>query len=240
MISLPWLNSTAAFAYGSSAEDALDPDFLHGRPENVTMTVPHHSGSGYGATLNEPNRHGWGGETILALAVAEELNKTAEMRSPLETGPSVDRAAAATMTPGREPVSYLPPIPPPADRNQRPSFVALQEWEGVVTEINDGNFSARLVDLTHSNPDEESEFSKTEISDDDVDLVVPGALFRWSVGVLRMPGGAKRPTSQVVFRRLPQWTKRDLERADIVAKDLVKKFENINDRRDPNESRSRR
>jgi hypothetical protein len=192
----------------------------------------------YPSTLNQPVAHGWG-ESILPFEVADELHKAAVTRSPLETAPNLNAAATETMTirPDEDRVQYLPPVVPPADTSNRPSFVALQEWEGVVTEIRDQGFTARLVDLTSSNPDEESEFSTTEISDDDVDLVVLGAIFRWSVGVLKMPGGAKRATSQVVFRRLPQWTKRDLERADTIAKELANKFEKIQNS-EPNESRS--
>jgi hypothetical protein len=100
--------------------------------------------------------------------------------------------------------------------------ITRQEWEGIVTIVRKDGFTARLIDLTHSNPDEEADFSSSEICPDDLDLIVPGAIFRWSVGALKMPGGANRPTSHVVFTRLPQWTKPDLDRADALAKELVR------------------
>jgi hypothetical protein len=150
--------------------------------------------------LNQPIRHGWG-ENILPFAVADELNKAALTRSPLETAPSINHVPAQTMTlpPEQQQIAYLPPEVPPPDTGRRASFVALQEWEGVVTEVRDNAFTARLVDLTHSSPDEESEFSTTEISDDDVDLVVLGAIFRWSVGILRTPEGLRERLLKLYF-----------------------------------------
>jgi hypothetical protein len=66
-----------------------------------------------------------------------------------------------------------------------------------------------------------------ELSDDDLSLVTPGAFFRWSVGITRMPGGGKRPTSQIVFRRLPKWTRRDIQRSDAVAREIIEAFESM-------------
>ena len=90
-------------------------------------------------------------------------------------------------------------------------------------------FAARLIDLTGTpaSPDEEAEFSITELSDDDLPLVVPGAIFRWSVGIETKPGGGKQSVSQIIFRRLPQWTKRGLERADKLAGELISWFGNV-------------
>jgi hypothetical protein len=92
----------------------------------------------------------------------------------------------------------------------------------VVTVVADTSFNARLVDLTGGGPDEEGEFSKEELSDDDIALLGPGAIFRWSVGVLRMPGGAKRSTSQIIFRRLPVWDEREIRRADSLALEITR------------------
>jgi hypothetical protein len=191
-------------------------------------------------TLYQPNQHGWS-ENILSFKVADELHRAALTRPFLETAPSIVRPAAATMSliPRQREISFLPPEAPPVDVGRRAFFVGLQEWEGVVTLVREDGFTARLIDLTHTNPDEEADFSTSEMSPDDFDLVVPGAIFRWSVGVLKMPGGAKRPTSQVVFRRLPQWTKRDLDRADALAEELVGTLEKIQTS-DDNDTRSAR
>jgi hypothetical protein len=255
MNSLVSINSTALHL-NSSDPGTLNQPVRHGWSENFLVTASHHG------TLKQPIGHGWSenlllttsnqptlmqpighewSENILPFAVADELHKAALMRPPLETAPSVDRPFAETMNllPHQQQVAFLPPAAPAVDVSKRPSFVGLQEWEGVVTEIRDRAFTARLMDLTYPKPDEEGEFCTDEISEDDLNLVVPGAIFRWSVGVLKMPGGAKRPTSQIVFRRLPQWTKRDLERADGVAKELLNAFDTMKTP-DSDEARSTR
>src|SRR5262249_25118886 len=62
-------------------------------------------------------------------------------------------------------------------------FVLLQKWEGTVLQVlPEDSLFARLVDLSGSGPDEEAEFSLEEVSDIDRPLVVPGAIFYWSIG----------------------------------------------------------
>lgn len=184
-------------------------------------------------TFSQPFRNGWG-DDILPFKVADELHRREVMRPSLETA-SLDpdqardgtSAIAGQQLAPRAVQSFLPPVVPAPDRMARPSFVALQEWEGVVTLVADTRFNARLVDLTGGGPDEEGEFSKEELSDDDVALLGPGAIFRWSVGVLRMPGGAKRSTSQIILRRLPVWAERDIQRADALAAEITSGLEKI-------------
>jgi hypothetical protein len=134
-------------------------------------------------------------------------------------------------TPGPAPLSpdFVPPPAPSVAPVQRPSFVAQQEWEGYVSQIQEDKFVARLIDLTAApaSPDEEAEFSITELSDDDLPLVKPGAIFRWSVGIETKPGGSKQSVSRIVFRRLPQWTKRGLETADKLAGELINWLGNV-------------
>jgi hypothetical protein len=61
-------------------------------------------------------------------------------------------------------------------------FISLQKWEGVVTEIGKEFFFARLYDLTNKGNEEEAEFSVDEISEDERDLFVSGAVFYWNIG----------------------------------------------------------
>lgn len=102
-------------------------------------------------------------------------------------------------------------------------FAALQEWEGYVVEIGNDSFTARLRDVTAGgmHEEEEAEFPLDDISESDRDLLKPGAIFRWAIGYLRTRGGTKRRISQIVFRRLPQWTARDLDDSLRDAKALV-------------------
>jgi hypothetical protein len=105
-------------------------------------------------------------------------------------------------------------------------FTPLQEWEGSVVEILEDTFTAKLIDVS-TNASEEpdyAEFLLSDVSDEDQALLKPGAIFRWSVGY-KNTNGTKTRISQIVFRRLPIWTARQLEEAEAVATDL---YEGIN------------
>lgn len=126
-----------------------------------------------------------------------------------------------TVIPGPLLAPDLPPFE--ADRpSERGAFRALQEWEGTVLDIGKTDFTARLVDVTRRSnvAEEEAEFPLQDLSEDDRALVRPGAVFRWAIGYHRLPGGTKRRASQIVFRRLPQWTKADLEQASSEAQEI--------------------
>lgn len=94
-------------------------------------------------------------------------------------------------------------------------FQALQEWEGYVLSVGETTFSARLLDLTGGDEveKEEADLLIQDLKDDDRDLLVPDAIFRWSIGYLFI-GGSKRRTSQIIFRRLPRWTDEEFNKAD--------------------------
>ena len=98
-------------------------------------------------------------------------------------------------------------------------FVPLQEWEGYVQSVGDDEFTASLLDLTNNSKaeDEEADFPIDDLTEDDKGLLKPGAVFRWLIGY-RSIGGTKERISRIVFRRLPQWTKRDLQAAQDKAK----------------------
>jgi hypothetical protein len=109
------------------------------------------------------------------------------------------------------------------DEIRRISFEPLQEWEGCVAEIKAETFTATLTDITARRDfeDEIAEFPLGDVSDDDILLFKPGAIFRWLIGYERHPSGTKRRVSSVVFRRLPSWSTADLSRANQEAKVLV-------------------
>jgi len=92
------------------------------------------------------------------------------------------------------------------------TFSSLQKWEGYVIETNDDYFLARITDLSEDHEDEEIEVMYTEISDDDKELVRPGAIFYWHIGYETEKGTVKR-SSIIRFRRLPKWTESDTEKA---------------------------
>lgn len=118
------------------------------------------------------------------------------------------------------------PVPPfPRDFWSRlAGFVALQEWEGHVTDIRDGDFVARLWDLTGGaeREEEEATIPFAEISEDDRAKMRLGSIFRWSIGYEHTEGGTKRRVSQIVFRDLPCVTKTDLQEASDWAAETLR------------------
>lgn len=101
---------------------------------------------------------------------------------------------------------------------------ALQEWEGYVTSIGDQTFTARLIDKTAKSHIEEetAEFLLDDVSDSDRRLLREGSIFRWVIGYLKDAGGSKRRVSEIVFRRLPAWTRHDLLSARARATEITK------------------
>lgn len=83
------------------------------------------------------------------------------------------------------------------------SFAAVQEWEGVVTEIHPEVFLADLVDITAEarEANELAEISIEDIQEHDRRLFRIGAIFRWVVGYHRSAGGTKTRGSRIHFRR---------------------------------------
>ena len=102
------------------------------------------------------------------------------------------------------------------------SFYALQEWEGYIIGVEEDKFLARLVDLTggSNNEGEIVEFPMSDVADGDLDLVREGAVFRWAIGYLIVRPGTRWRTSNLIFRRLPQVSKTDIEEANREAEEL--------------------
>ena len=98
-------------------------------------------------------------------------------------------------------------------RLPKPTFEALQEWEGYVVEILGAEFVARLVDLTagSSHEEEEAIIPLAAISDGAAALRV-GSIFRWRIGYDRSHSGGKKCVSRIVFCDPPRVTERDLQR----------------------------
>jgi hypothetical protein len=106
----------------------------------------------------------------------------------------------------------------------RSSVTALQEWEGYVLTIDrpHKSFTARLLDLTVNDKAEKelAEFDISELSESDDKLLQEGAVFRWVIGNQITRGGQKRRISQIIFRRMPAWTQREIDEARREAKEL--------------------
>ncbi|MCY4503824.1 MAG: cell division protein FtsZ [Alphaproteobacteria bacterium] len=102
----------------------------------------------------------------------------------------------------------------------------LQEWEGYVVEVGDGEFTGRLTDLTagHSYETEEAVVPFEELSDYDRAKLRKGDIFRWVIGYERSPSGTKKRVSQIVFRDIPAMTKSDFRTGSEWARGIAQSF----------------
>jgi len=104
-------------------------------------------------------------------------------------------------------------------------FDVLQKWEGTVTSVSKGEFVAIIRDLTDRlSPDEEATFEVEEVAEADRPLMVPGAVFYWNVGYKRTLSGQLERVSALRFRRLPVWTRSEIEATHRKAKILRELF----------------
>lgn len=104
------------------------------------------------------------------------------------------------------------------------NYRLLQQWECVVLEVYEDCFISRLHDLTGKYPDEEAEFSFEEVSEIDMELLEPGAFFYWNIGYHESKSGQRTRSSIIRFRRLPAWTKKEIESSKKRAEDICVKL----------------
>jgi hypothetical protein len=98
----------------------------------------------------------------------------------------------------------------------------LQDWEGAVDSIGPETFRARLRDRTKEEAyaSEIVELPVADVSDDDRELLRPGAIFYLTVGRLTRASGRQDRVGRLVFRRLPAWTASALHSAEQRAERL--------------------
>ena len=104
---------------------------------------------------------------------------------------------------------------------------ALYEWEGVVERVENGSFQCRIVPVTHGVGDptkvEFTEFTLDDLATEgDRSLVVPGAIFYWTIGRSRNAAGTVTNLSLVRFRRLLPPTPEQARLAEQEAEDLLR------------------
>ncbi|MDS4040444.1 MAG: hypothetical protein RKP20_04630 [Candidatus Competibacter sp.] len=103
-------------------------------------------------------------------------------------------------------------------------FTALQKWEGFVLEVSEENFTARLVDLKNKGIEEEAEIYITEVTEEDRPLLKPGAIFYWSIGYLDHYSGQRFNTGMIRFRRLPGFSRQEIDLARKKAQEIRRLF----------------
>lgn len=96
--------------------------------------------------------------------------------------------------------------------------IIKQKWLGTVKEFSNGEITAILEDQSNrDNPLEEVVFSVEELTDYDVPLVEPGAVFYWHIGYFDAAKKGRTRFSKIRFRRLPAWTPKEIEAAKMEA-----------------------
>lgn len=118
----------------------------------------------------------------------------------------------------RETVPYLKPI------KTQSKFTALQKWEGFVLDVGEETFTARLVDLKNEEIEEEAEIYLTEVTEEDYPFLQPGAIFYWSIGYLDHYSGQRFNTGMIRFRRLPRFSKQEINLAQEKAQEIRRLF----------------
>lgn len=98
----------------------------------------------------------------------------------------------------------------------RVTFELLQRWEGTVQRVEEDDVQVILVDKTRASEDEIATLALEDFSPADRELVVPGAVFYWTIGY-RTVAGTRRRESFFSVRRRPTHTAavpaRQMERA---------------------------
>lgn len=79
------------------------------------------------------------------------------------------------------------------------TFTPLQKWEGYVIDINEKTFTARLLDLTANDEqeDEEADFPITVLSNSDQQILQLGSFFQWEIGYRRTQNGTRKLISWI-------------------------------------------
>lgn len=104
---------------------------------------------------------------------------------------------------------------PPPQPNGHGRFQAIQKWEGQVISVGGETFTVQLRPLVGEGAaQQEAEIYLEDVDSSDRFLVKPGAVFYWSIGYLDRPLGRLR-ASILRFRRLPTWSKQELNQAKL-------------------------
>ena len=94
--------------------------------------------------------------------------------------------------------------------------IIVQQWDGVVLFRDETRFTARLYEGYRDFPVKRTEIEIEEVADEQREFIVPGAPFSWIIGY-RVRAGSRSRFSEIYFRRLVTWTKKELEEAELAA-----------------------
>lgn len=126
----------------------------------------------------------------------------------VETGNSTSKDAGGTASEeakrlGRAVRNWSAHVRPATEPPARSGLIEIESWEGVVEEVFDTYFLARIISLTRADGDEIAEIYASEVSPSDRPLLREGAIFYWTIGYEDTPSGQRKRQSFLRFRRLP-------------------------------------
>lgn len=124
----------------------------------------------------------------------------------------------------KRPILDIPNVKNHYDIQNRKVFSKkVQKWKGVVTQIFENYFEAKVYDLTNpSNVYEIAELETDEVSPDDKVLLKDGSIFYWTVGHF-MENGQSVKKSIIRFQRLITIDENDINKIfDIVDSKFAK------------------
>ena len=134
----------------------------------------------------------------------------------------VETSASIEQQVRKEPPRVVTPLP--RERNLVVEDVK-QVFAGFVTRIKDYEIIARISDITNpSQPEEEVIFDISEIDEREHSLLELGAQFYWHIGYKQGHKISRQRFSVIRLRRLPQWTKDELESSKQIAKEYAEFF----------------
>lgn len=101
----------------------------------------------------------------------------------------------------------------------------IQIWEGVVTDVDKKNniMAVKLKDRGGLIEDHNADISLQWVVDQDYDLVSPGAVFYWTI-YKETKRGSISNAQEIRFRRLPSWTKSQMNHLKSDAEYIASKF----------------
>ncbi len=109
--------------------------------------------------------------------------------------------------------------------NEGPLATVIQIWEGVILSVDfeRGMMTVKLTDRGGLIGDHTADIELQWVSNQDHDLLRPGAVFYWTM-FKETKRGSVSNSQEIRFRRLPSWTKRQLAIMQQDALELSTKF----------------
>ncbi len=116
--------------------------------------------------------------------------------------------------------SNFPPLRSLVGNNKQEEL--RQRFSGIVLEVTNNHWVAELDDLDQPDyPTEVMDFAYDEVSEVDMPLIQPGAMFYYYIGTEETDFVARRSFEKITFRRLPVWTKAEINAAKQGADDYL-------------------